>query len=274
MARRRRGRKRRQKRTDQPDLLADTGLDGAPGTPSQEADPGPIEGEPADERDREPDPGIADDAGAGPPGEDDSVEVEADGDNGSGGDFRLEHEPTPPPPPPAPVRRPLARWEARIAEQEDLGDLDAALEVVREALVEEPTDPRLLLREVHLLGSLGRFDEAEEPLRMLRLVEGPGLAVRRATGILYFRRGLYAEAEVELRAAVKEGDPTGQTHYYLGEALNRLGRVEEALHVLSAAVKLNPSEARAFSTLGRLLDRKGLREEAAVMYRRARELGG
>ena len=109
---------------------------------------------------------------------------------------------------------------------------------------------------------------------MLRLAEGPGIAVRRASGILYFRRGMYPEAELELRAALKEGDPTGQSHYYLGEALNRIGKIEEALLILRAAVKLNPSEARAFNSLGRILDRKGQPEEAAAMYRRARELGG
>jgi len=159
----------------------------------------------------------------------------------------------------------------RVAELEELGNLEKALEVVQEALEASPGDPRVLLRELHLLGTLGRFEEAEEPLRLLRLAEGNAMEVRRAAGILLFRRGVYAEAEAELLAAVKAGDPSGQSHYYLGEALNRLGRVDEALKVLSQAVDLNPRESRAYSTLGRLLDRKGLPEEAAVMYRKARE---
>jgi Flp pilus assembly protein TadD len=164
-----------------------------------------------------------------------------------------------------------ARWERRVEELERLGHTERALDVVVETLEHHPGEPRVLLRQIHLLGTLGRFDEAEEPLRILRLAEGNALEVRRAAGVLYFRRGMYPEAETELRAALRAGDPSGQSHYYLGEALNRLGMVEEALRILAQAVDLNPSETRAYNTMGRLLDRKGLPEEAAVMYRKARE---
>ena len=143
---------------------------------------------------------------------------------------------------------------------------------MRAALEASPAEPGLLVQEIHLLGTLGRFDEADEPLRLLRLSEGASFMVRLAAGALFFRRGMYADAEVELREAVDLGDTSGEAHYYLGESLNRMGQVDEALRILSQAVDLNPDEGRAYSTLGRLLDRKGLPDEAALMHRKAREL--
>lgn len=280
---RRRKRKPRDGAVTQPDLLKEAGLESAQSRDSEAPawDEAPEEPVPEDDEEtgsevREMGEAPSEHGGQSPgdevpaePGPPSDAVAEADPEEAP---FRLEPEP---PPPPRPARRPrdaaVPRWERRVAELEDLGDLEQALEVVRGAQESSPGDVHILLKEIHLLGSLGRFDEAEEPLRILRLAEGSSLEVRRAAGILQFRRGTYSEAETELRAAVKIGDPSGQSHYYLGEALNRMGRVDEALKVLSQAVDLNPLESRAYSTLGRLLDRKGLPEEAAVMYRRARE---
>jgi Flp pilus assembly protein TadD len=78
---------------------------------------------------------------------------------------------------------------------------------------------------------------------------------------------------VELRP-VCDGDPDhAAAHYYRGEALNRLGRVEEALEVLLRAVELQPDDPRAYHTLGRLYDRRNEPDKAARMYRLARECG-
>ena len=74
---------------------------------------------------------------------------------------------------------------------ESLGDTETALAVVTETLELNPGEPRVLLKQIQLLGTLGRFDEAEEPLRILRLAEGNALEVRRAAGVLYFRRGMF-----------------------------------------------------------------------------------
>jgi Flp pilus assembly protein TadD len=90
-------------------------------------------------------------------------------------------------------------------------------------------------------------------------------------GVLYLRRGKNQEAEAELQRTCKDHPANGPAHYYLGEALNRLGRVDEALSVLVRATRLSPENPRVFYLLGILYDRRNLPEEAAVMYRRARE---
>lgn len=166
---------------------------------------------------------------------------------------------------------PIAAWKHELPALEASGDFEAALELVREALLHSPADPDLLVQEIHLLGTLGWFDDADEPLRVLRLAEGPTAAVSLVGGVLSFRRGRYPEAAAELREAIEFGEESGEAHYYLGESLNRLGEVDEAVKILSQAVDLDPGESRAYNTLGRLLDRKGMREEAAAMFRKARE---
>jgi Flp pilus assembly protein TadD len=96
--------------------------------------------------------------------------------------------------------------------------------------------------------------------------------VRASLGILFFRRGVYAAAEVELGWVCEQDAEHGAAFFYRGEALNRLGRTEEAMAALERATVLQPTNAKAFYTLGILYDRQHLPEEAALMYRKAREL--
>ena len=61
-------------------------------------------------------------------------------------------------------------------------------------------------------------------------------------------------------------------HFFRGEALNRLGRVDEALATMERTIQLQPRNWRAYNTLRMLFDRKDDRERASEMYRQAREL--
>ena len=98
------------------------------------------------------------------------------------------------------------------------------------------------------------------------------IQVRLGEAILAFRRGLYAAAEVQLKGICKQNPSHGPAHFYRGEALNRLGRVDEALDSMERAIQLQPRNWRAYHTLGILWDRKNDRERASEMYRQAREL--
>lgn len=153
------------------------------------------------------------------------------------------------------------------------GNHEAAIEHFRTALEREPDNPELLGNLGAALGGLGRYAQAERELRKAVRLEPNRIDVRANLGILHFRRGLYAQAEAELAWVCGEDPEHGPAHLYRGEALNRLGRADEALEVLERASHLEPRNPRIFHLMGILYDRKHLAEEAALMYRRARELG-
>lgn len=230
--------------------------------------------------------GGAEAEGASPPdrtaeepeaGADAGRDPESDGEGGGGVDL---HQLSRVPPrgktfdaPPRDLPRDLVdRIEALEAE----GELYGALELVDEGLVGHELAPALLMRRVRILARLRRFDEAEEPLRTLRLVEPHAPEVRLASGMLWFRKGLYAEAERDLKAISfrdeVEDRVRREAEFYLAESLNRLSRLDEALELLHTSVKRFPQH-RAFMLLGRLYDRRGSPEEASIMYRIAREMG-
>jgi len=90
--------------------------------------------------------------------------------------------------------------------------------------------------------------------------------------VLSFRRGLYPQAESELRWVCAREATNGRAFYYRGESLNRSGRYEEAIEVMLEAARLLVDDPRPFYTLGHLYDRESRRDEASEMYRRARDL--
>lgn len=155
---------------------------------------------------------------------------------------------------------------------EGAGLLEAALEQFDLALKVDPESPELVALHAGVLGLLGRYDEGESELRRALRASPDHLGVRTGLGILHFRRGLYAQAEAELRDVCEQDPECGTAFFYRGEALNRLGRVAEAMTALERATVLQPTNAKAFYILGILYDRMHLPEEAALMYRRAREL--
>ncbi len=158
--------------------------------------------------------------------------------------------------------------------QDRMGNHEAALEHFRTALEIEPENPELLGNLGAALGALARFDEAEKVLRRAMRLDPSRVDVRANLGILHFRRGLYAQAESELRWVCERDPEHGMAHFYRGEALNRLGRIDEALESLESASRLQPRNAKIYYVMGILYDRKHLPEEAGAMYRRARELSG
>ena len=122
------------------------------------------------------------------------------------------------------------------------------------------------------LTSLARYDEADQILRRAQKVDADDLRVRTSIGILFFRRGLYEQAETELRFVCARDRENGMAFYYRGEALNLLDRYDEAVQALRRAAELMPNDPKPFYTLGHLYDRKYLPDEASEMYRRARRL--
>ncbi len=146
---------------------------------------------------------------------------------------------------------------------------------VEEFLGGEALDPENVENLAHLAtayGALSRFGEADVVIERAMRLDPRNVEVRVGEAILAFRKGLYHTAELQLKG-ICEGHPThGPAHFYRGEALNRLGRVDEALEAMERTIELQPGNWRAYHTLGVLFDRKNDRERASEMYRHAREL--
>lgn len=149
----------------------------------------------------------------------------------------------------------------------------AAVEHLEAAHRAVPDSVQILSALGAALTSLGRFEEAERELKRAQRLAPEDLLVRANLAIVSFRRGLYGHAESELRWICDRDEGNATAHFYRGEALNRLGRVDEALDAMKTVTRLDPGNSRAFYTMGILYDKKHLPSEAAAMYRKAREVG-
>jgi len=155
---------------------------------------------------------------------------------------------------------------------DELHQYEDALEHFAAAERIAPESVEVLTNYASALTSVARYDQAEAILSRAQRLDGESPLVRTAVGVLYFRRGLYTQAEAELRWVCSRDRDNGPAFYYRGEALNRLGRFDEAGQAMERAKVLLPNDPRPFYTLGHLYDRKHQAEEAAEMYRHARRL--
>ena len=156
---------------------------------------------------------------------------------------------------------------------DELGEHDEAVIHLQAAQQVDPGNLEVLGNLGAALGATGRYLEAEEHLRTAIRMDPTNSGIRANLGVLFFRRGLYERAEIELGAVCAADPEHGLAFFYRGEALNRLGRVEEAIAALERVIELIPDNPRAHYTLGVLFDKKNLPQKAALMYRKARELG-
>ena len=171
-----------------------------------------------------------------------------------------------------PTETPLVAHINRGIRHDEHGRHELAIE---EFLAAENVDRENVENLAHLAtayGALGRFGEADVVIDRAIRLDPVNVQVRVGEAILLFRKGLYAAAEAQLKGICKRNPSHGSAHFYRGEALNRLGRVDEALKTMERAIELQPRNWRAYHTLGMLFDRKDELERAAEMYRQAREL--
>jgi Tfp pilus assembly protein PilF len=155
---------------------------------------------------------------------------------------------------------------------DQMGDHEVAMEHLRAALELEPENGEVLANLGAVLAAQGKYEQAEAQMRRAARIDPASLDVRANLGLLYFRRGLNAQADLEFRWVCEQDPNHALAHFYRGEALNRLGRIDEALDVLEQAARLQPQRSRIYYLMGILYDRKNLRQEAAAMYKTAREL--
>jgi len=171
-----------------------------------------------------------------------------------------------------PRQTPVMAHVARGVRYDELGHHELAIEEFLAANELVPDNVDALAHLAAAYGALGRFAEADRSIDRAIRLDPVNVQVRVGVAILVFRKGLYAAAEGQLKG-ICEGNPShGPAHFYRGEALNRLGRVEEALETMERTIQLQPRNWRAYHTLGMLFDRKEDRERASEMYGQARKL--
>jgi tetratricopeptide (TPR) repeat protein len=88
-------------------------------------------------------------------------------------------------------------------------------------------------------------------------------------GLLYFDRGLYAEAESHFRAAIAANPRHYEALCNLGAVALRRGRLAEARAAQEEAVRWQPRLPQAWYNLGRVHERMGDREAAREAHHRA-----
>ena len=171
-----------------------------------------------------------------------------------------------------PRQTPVMAHIARGMRYDELGHHELAIEEFLAAQKLDPDNVEVLSHLAATYGALGRFVKADRVIDSAIRIDPVNLQARVCEAILSFRKGLYAEAEIQLKEICDRNPSHGPAHFYRGEALNRLGRVDEALKAMERTIQLQPQNWRAYHTLGMLFDRKEDRERASEMYRQAREL--
>lgn len=110
---------------------------------------------------------------------------------------------------------------------------------------------------------MGELDKANEALQSALKISPNNFAPLVNHGIVLVRLKRYAEAEADLRAALKENDKSPIAHYYLGRALAYLGQFDEAEKELTTAVTLGGDQMKeAYRYLGAIYHARGDTERA------------
>lgn len=154
---------------------------------------------------------------------------------------------------------------------EAAGDPDEALDQLSQALRTAPDDAALLISRGAIYGRLKRYADAEADLRRALRHDPESVEGHLALALTLWRRGLPHEAAEILRRATTLEPDNATAHYYLGEALNQAGDYSGACAALARSTELAPRAARGWRLLGRVLDRLNRSDEARLMYQKARE---
>lgn len=152
------------------------------------------------------------------------------------------------------------------------GEHDAALAQLDRCRAQDQDNLEVLISRCGVLGTLGRYAEAERGLRTALEREPGNAAAHFQLGLVASRRGRWRDAIPCLRQAASLDPGLSGAHFYLGEALNHMDDLPGALQAYQRAVELSPQNPKAWYGMGIVLDRMNRPDDAAQQYRRSREL--
>ncbi len=154
------------------------------------------------------------------------------------------------------------------------GNIERALGVLQRAIDAGADGVVLRCARAKLLSGRLRYDDAEAELRRAAKLRPDDVDVLLQQGILACRRAKWRDAVEPLEKVVKIDAGSAAAYFYLGEAKNKLDRLDDALASFQHAVDLEPHNFRALKGVGIVLDRLGRPADAAEFYRRARDAQG
>jgi tetratricopeptide (TPR) repeat protein len=143
------------------------------------------------------------------------------------------------------------------------GKNKAAIEKLNEAI---KTHPNFMLAFNELgvqYQKVGDLDKANDALQSALKISPNAFAPLVNHGIVLVRLKKYAEAEADLRDALRENDKSAIAHFYLGRALAYLGQFDEAEKELTTSVTLGGDQMKeAHRYLGAIYHARGDDERA------------
>ncbi|HSD47589.1 MAG TPA: tetratricopeptide repeat protein [Pyrinomonadaceae bacterium] len=120
----------------------------------------------------------------------------------------------------------------------------AAIEKLNQAIAAHP-DFMLAYNELGVqYQKIGELEKADDALQSALKISPGSFAPLVNHGIVLVRLKKYAEAEVDLRAALKENEKSAIAHFYLGRALAYLGKFDEGEKELNTAVTLGGDQMK------------------------------
>ena len=162
-----------------------------------------------------------------------------------------------------------AQDKARMAQSMiGAGRTGEAMELIEQALAEEPDSAQLQLYYGKVCFQAGQLAQAERALLRALEIDTYLTDARNFLGVVYSETDRPAEAEREFLTALKDPAYPTPEMVYMNLALlySAQGRNSEAISNLRRSVELNPKYYQAHFELASLLDREGQIDEAAREY--------
>lgn len=143
------------------------------------------------------------------------------------------------------------------------GKNKAAIDKLNEAIKAHPNF-MLAFNELGVqYQKINELDKADEALQSALKISPNSFAPLVNHGIVLVRLKKYAEAEADLRVALRENDKSAIAHFYLGRALAYLGQFDEGIKELETAITLGGEQMKeAHRYLGAIYHARGDTEKA------------
>lgn len=180
----------------------------------------------------------------------------------------------------------------KIAKLEKSNNGPAALEVLEDAILQFPDNPRLAKRHQSLRKDIIASEVGENPppevLRklnfytenanwhalttacsMLLEVHPVSVALWNFKAVGERETGALEQSEVSLKKAISINRNVAATYVNLGNTLKEQGRIDEAINQLKIGLKIDPNRAQGLNALGNCLQELGQFDEARRMFEKA-----